>query len=569
MADYFVDATLGLDGNAGTSELVPWKTLAKVEGEVYTGPDTVSLKKGETWLEDLAFPSSGTVGNLITLGAYGAGADPIIDGADTRAECLTISSKDHIAVEGLELIDATSSCMLVEGTSTGITVTDVAASGSGNQAFQNLDSVSVTYNNISGTGCVDDGFSMHDSAVAVINTGTFTGNDDGINMIDDAVLTATGLTVTGNNGFAVGLESTATQVTATISSSTLEDGTVYAVEIKDKATLNLTGCTVGGTIVNANGAAIECRYTGTVNLTNCTISGDAERGIRTEETGTVTMTGGSVANTGGDYNVFAEDSSVITITGATVTAVAGSEGVYASQTSTVTLTNCTLNGTANVLAQVSSATLACTGCTFNPTTTVRHAYHIGAGTLTIDRCFFNDNFTASSIQASSTGTLVVTYSLILGGLGGGAYTVRVTTGTTTFNNNVMYCATANSRALYVRGTYEAKNNIITGFNIAFYTVAVFTLDCTNNCLYDNVTDFSGAGHPAGNVNGISADPLFVNAGGTTAEDYKITLASPCRDVGIDVSLTEDYFGTTVPQGTVPDMGFHEFVGFIPQVIMVI
>ena len=81
MADYFVDATLGVDGAAGT-ELAPWKTISKVNGEAYSAGDSISFKKGELWREQLTVPSSGSSGNPITFGAYGSGSAPLISGAD-------------------------------------------------------------------------------------------------------------------------------------------------------------------------------------------------------------------------------------------------------------------------------------------------------------------------------------------------------------------------------------------------------------------------------------------------------------------------------------------------------
>ena len=43
MADFFVDQTLGLDGNAGT-ELLPWKTIAKVNAESFSAGDSIFFK---------------------------------------------------------------------------------------------------------------------------------------------------------------------------------------------------------------------------------------------------------------------------------------------------------------------------------------------------------------------------------------------------------------------------------------------------------------------------------------------------------------------------------------------
>ena len=82
MAIYYVDYTTGDDGDSGLTEALAWKTIAKVNGESFSGDDQILFKRGETWREQLTVPSSGSSGSPITFGAYGTGADPIISGAD-------------------------------------------------------------------------------------------------------------------------------------------------------------------------------------------------------------------------------------------------------------------------------------------------------------------------------------------------------------------------------------------------------------------------------------------------------------------------------------------------------
>ena len=48
--EYYVDATDGMDGAAGT-EVAPWKTIGKVNGEVFNAGDTVYFKRGEVWTD--------------------------------------------------------------------------------------------------------------------------------------------------------------------------------------------------------------------------------------------------------------------------------------------------------------------------------------------------------------------------------------------------------------------------------------------------------------------------------------------------------------------------------------
>jgi len=81
-ATYYVDAKNGNDGNSGTSPTSAWKSLEKVSGFQFQPGDSVLFKRGEIWREQLNFPSSGAEGRPIVLDAYGAGALPIISGAD-------------------------------------------------------------------------------------------------------------------------------------------------------------------------------------------------------------------------------------------------------------------------------------------------------------------------------------------------------------------------------------------------------------------------------------------------------------------------------------------------------
>lgn len=85
MAQYYVHASEGDDLNNGTSEATPWQTLGKVNGETFSAGDTIYLACNEVWREELIIPSGGSSGSYITVDAYGSGADPIITGADVKA----------------------------------------------------------------------------------------------------------------------------------------------------------------------------------------------------------------------------------------------------------------------------------------------------------------------------------------------------------------------------------------------------------------------------------------------------------------------------------------------------
>ena len=56
--------------------------------------------------------------------------------------------------------------------------------------------------------------------------------------------------------------------------------------------------------------------------------------------------------------------------------------------------------------------------------------------------------------------------------------------------------------------------------------------------------------------GYNADPKFENLSG---KDFHIKSDSPCRNVGVDVGLTQDYDSKSVPQETYPCIGAFEYI----------
>jgi hypothetical protein len=82
---YYVSASSGNDGNAGTSEAVSFKTLGKVNALALQPGDRVLFKCGDVWQgEALTVTRSGASGNPITFGSYpdAACADkPVISGS--------------------------------------------------------------------------------------------------------------------------------------------------------------------------------------------------------------------------------------------------------------------------------------------------------------------------------------------------------------------------------------------------------------------------------------------------------------------------------------------------------
>jgi PKD repeat protein len=90
-AVYYVDNKNGDDNHDGRTETSAWKTINKVNQQLFAPGDEILFKRGDTWREKLIVSSSGTTGNPITYGAYGTGDNPVINGADQVDGWLQVS----------------------------------------------------------------------------------------------------------------------------------------------------------------------------------------------------------------------------------------------------------------------------------------------------------------------------------------------------------------------------------------------------------------------------------------------------------------------------------------------
>jgi parallel beta-helix repeat protein len=79
---YYVDSQNGNDSNSGTSPTSPWRSLAKVSASNFSPGDSILLRRGSIWREQLNFPSNGSAGAAIVIDAYDKGDLPLISGAD-------------------------------------------------------------------------------------------------------------------------------------------------------------------------------------------------------------------------------------------------------------------------------------------------------------------------------------------------------------------------------------------------------------------------------------------------------------------------------------------------------
>lgn len=100
---YYVSQSTGDDAASGESATRPWKTLTKASIQYQPG-DTLLLKRGDTWDEELAPKGNGTPEKPITISAYGEGSKPIIDRQDFKKDLngIRLSDQEGFKIVGLE-----------------------------------------------------------------------------------------------------------------------------------------------------------------------------------------------------------------------------------------------------------------------------------------------------------------------------------------------------------------------------------------------------------------------------------------------------------------------------------
>ena len=153
------------------------------------------------------------------------------------------------------------------------------------------------------------------------------------------------------------------------------------------------------------------------------------------------------------------------------------------------------------------------------------------------------------------------------------------------DNNVFY--NIDGYAIYVYGGYgDIENNLIRNNLIMLYNVGAAADDCgirivddveiLGNTYQNNLIYMSGDGTPVryrgdGELtitefnaeNGSNSDVIGSNLGSDphmidpANGDFTLQGTSPCIDAGVDVGLTTDYAGNSVPYGAGVDIGAYE------------
>jgi Right handed beta helix region len=103
---FCVDSRGGNDSNAGTGPEAAWKSLDKVDATSFQPGDRILLRSGSVWRGQLWPKGSGVEGRPISIGMYGGGVKPVINGGGTVEDTVLLKNQEYWEIENLEITNS-------------------------------------------------------------------------------------------------------------------------------------------------------------------------------------------------------------------------------------------------------------------------------------------------------------------------------------------------------------------------------------------------------------------------------------------------------------------------------
>src|ERR671937_2914873 len=97
---YYVNCAAATDGNGSSAS--PWNNLATVNSKTFGPGDSLLFNRATTCTGSFVFSSSGTSASPITIGAYGTGALPAIDGTGQN-RAVKLLDTSYVTMQDLEV----------------------------------------------------------------------------------------------------------------------------------------------------------------------------------------------------------------------------------------------------------------------------------------------------------------------------------------------------------------------------------------------------------------------------------------------------------------------------------
>ncbi len=118
---YYINANTGQDTNAGTSRKAPWRTLARVNRQIFKPGDRVLFRAGDIWRGQLNLRGQGTAGMPIRVDSYGPGALPEIDMGRSTGAAVSVINEGYWEIRHL-CMTSTAAAKSAKGPRVGVLV---------------------------------------------------------------------------------------------------------------------------------------------------------------------------------------------------------------------------------------------------------------------------------------------------------------------------------------------------------------------------------------------------------------------------------------------------------------
>ena len=109
---YYVDCSAGSNGDG--SQESPWNNTSTISNTTFVPGDSLRFKRGTTCHGQLWPKGSGAEGSPITIGSFGLGALPIIDGGSNQSS-LKLYNQEYWEFQEIEVVGGTTFGIFVNG----------------------------------------------------------------------------------------------------------------------------------------------------------------------------------------------------------------------------------------------------------------------------------------------------------------------------------------------------------------------------------------------------------------------------------------------------------------------
>jgi parallel beta-helix repeat protein len=505
---YYVDATGGSDGNAGTSPAAAWQTLAKVNSMTFSAGDQILLRAGQKWVEQLKPKGSGVSGNPITIGAYGDGPRPIVDGKNVAGggaggAAVLLQNVGYWTVSGLEVTNDDGTNNVGTKSTPGKNRSGIMVYNTSGAAKHGITVIDNYVHDVNGCFECSGANAQTNGGIAVV-ADIMNGLSNGSSSFGEVQILNNTVERVGRTGIVFNDNSTGFLFYLVSQDALSKNVTIAGNKLKDIAS---DGIILAGSINNL----IEHNRIDTAGLV--TVSGSTQPG-------TVGM---FIAKTTNSTMQFNEVSGVRT-------------NVVDGQAYDVDLLTSNSVVQYNYSHDNEGGMILLMGGLFSGTNaTVRYNLSV------------NDAFTDNGVFTLSSGLM---------------------SGAKIYNNTVYIAPGLVSRPTYQAGwdgdnnnSWSFRNNVIVNLGTGTWEQPNGSgTTISNNLIYGNHT----AGEPADNFK-ITADPQMIAPAAVAPEGldavagYGLALSSPAVGTGVLITGNggRDYFGNLVSSAVAPTRGFHE------------